>query len=123
MRDYKPARRTPEAIVIELDAAERIALFCIASHTSLTEAAGNAAVTRARLIVKGLIDRDGSRLFTTETGTRCARGADRGWAMRKAATAGRSSYSYCLRTARRSRPQGAGAHGHANAATAIAGHI
>jgi hypothetical protein len=104
MRDYKPARRTPEAIVIELDAAERIALFCIASHTSLTEAAGNAAVTRARLIVKGLIDRDGSRLFTTETGTRCARGADRGWAMRKAATAGRSSYSYCLRTARRSRP-------------------
>jgi hypothetical protein len=68
MRDYKPARRRPEAIAIELDAAERIGLFCIASHTSLTEAAGDAAVTRTRLIVKGLIDRDGSRLFTTEQG-------------------------------------------------------
>jgi len=64
----KPAprlRRTPEAIAAELDAPERIVLFCIGSHTNLAKAAGNTSSMLSWLIVKGLIDRDGSRFVIT----------------------------------------------------------
>ena len=61
-------RRTPEAIAAELDAAERIVLFCIGSHTNLAKAAGNTAATRSRLVVKGLIERDGSWFVITRAG-------------------------------------------------------
>jgi len=61
-------RRTPEAIAAELDAAERIVLFCIASHTNLAKTAGNTAATRSRLVVKGLIERDVSRFVITRSG-------------------------------------------------------
>jgi hypothetical protein len=69
MRDPKPTgqhRRPPETVAAELDAEERIALFCIASHTSFGMSGGN--ITRTRLIVRGLIDRDGSRVFITDQG-------------------------------------------------------
>jgi hypothetical protein len=69
MPDRKPAprqRRTPETIAAELDAPERIFLFCLASGTSLAKAAGNTATTRSRLVVKGLIERDGSKFVMTD---------------------------------------------------------
>jgi hypothetical protein len=70
MPDRKPAprqRRTP-TIAAELDASERIFLFCLASGTSLANAAGNTATRRSRLVVKGLIERDGSKFVMTEQG-------------------------------------------------------
>jgi len=59
------ARRTPEGIAAELDAAERITLFCLATGT---RAPGNSARTRSRLIVKGMIERDGTRIVITPLG-------------------------------------------------------
>ena len=55
----------PPAIAVELEAAERITLFCLATGT---RAPGNGARTRSRLIVKGLIKREGLRLIVTELG-------------------------------------------------------
>ena len=60
--------RRPEAIAAELDAPERIVLFCVASGTSLTKAVGNTAIARSRLVVRGLIERGGSCFFITEQG-------------------------------------------------------
>lgn len=59
-------RRTPESIAAELDAPERVFLFCLASGTSLAKAAGNTASVRSRLIVRGLIERDASRFVITD---------------------------------------------------------
>jgi hypothetical protein len=64
----KRAKRIPETIAAELDPAEGILLFCIASGTSMAKAAGNSATTRSRLIVRGLIERDGSRFVITDQG-------------------------------------------------------
>jgi hypothetical protein len=60
--------RTPETIAAELDAPERIFLFCLASGTSLAKAAGNTAIVRSRLVVRGLIERDVSRFVITDLG-------------------------------------------------------
>jgi hypothetical protein len=57
-------RRTPEAIAAELDAQERVVLFCVASRT-------NFPITnpvRSRLIIRGLIERTGSRFIVTDLG-------------------------------------------------------
>jgi len=61
----KKATHTPQTIAAELDAAERITLFCLATGT---KAPGNGERTRTRLIVKGLIGREGLRLIVTELG-------------------------------------------------------
>jgi hypothetical protein len=61
----KKATHTAQTIAAELDAAERITLFCLATGT---RAPGNGARTRSRLIVKGLIEREGLRLIVTELG-------------------------------------------------------
>ena len=61
----KAAKRTSATIAAELDAAERITLFCLATGT---RAPGNGARTRSRLIVKGLIEREGLRLVITDHG-------------------------------------------------------
>jgi hypothetical protein len=58
-------QRTPETIAAELDAAERITLFYLATGTRVP---GNSARTRSRLIVKGLIEREGLRLVVTDQG-------------------------------------------------------
>jgi hypothetical protein len=62
------SRRTPETIAAELDAPERIVLFCIASGTSLAKVTGNTVTARSRLVVRGLIERDGSRFVVTDQG-------------------------------------------------------
>jgi hypothetical protein len=59
------AKRIPDAIAVELDAPERISLFCIASGAN---AAGNTASVRSRLIVRGLIERAGSQFAITDLG-------------------------------------------------------
>ena len=60
--------RRPEAIAAELEAPERIVLFCIASGTSLTKTMGNTAIARSRLVVRGLIERQGSDFVATDQG-------------------------------------------------------
>jgi len=62
------ARRTPEAIATELDVRERVLLFCLASDTNTAKAGVNNATVRSRLIVRGLIERQGSRFVVTEQG-------------------------------------------------------
>jgi hypothetical protein len=61
----KKAAHTLQTISAELDAAERITLLCLATGTRIP---GNGARTRSRLIVKGLIEREGLRLNVTELG-------------------------------------------------------
>ena len=61
-------RRTPESIAAELDATERIVLFCIGSHTNLAKAVGSTSSMLSRLIVKGLIERDASWFVITRVG-------------------------------------------------------
>jgi hypothetical protein len=58
-------KRDPEAIAAELDAAERITLFCLATGT---RAPGNSARTRSRLLVRNLIAREGTRIVITDLG-------------------------------------------------------
>jgi hypothetical protein len=57
------AKRIPDVIAVELDAPERISLFCIASGAN---AAGNTASVRSRLIARGLIERASSQLATID---------------------------------------------------------
>jgi hypothetical protein len=64
----RPRRRTPEAIAAELDVRERVLLFCLGSDTNAAEAGVNNASARSRLIVRGLIDRNGSQFVITEQG-------------------------------------------------------
>jgi hypothetical protein len=61
----KKVTHTPQTIATELDAAERITLFCLATGT---RSPGNGERTRTRLIVKGLVEREGLRLIVTELG-------------------------------------------------------
>jgi hypothetical protein len=71
MPDRRPSprqRRTPDTVAAELDAAERIHLFCLASGTSLAKTTGNTAAIRGRLVIRGLIERDGSSFVVTEQG-------------------------------------------------------
>jgi hypothetical protein len=62
------SKRSPDAIAAELDAPQRIFLFCLASGTSLAKAAGNTTAIRSRLIIRGLIERAGSRFIITDRG-------------------------------------------------------
>jgi hypothetical protein len=57
-------KRTPEVIAAELNPRERVLLFCIASKTR----SGHTTEVRTRLIVRGLIERNGSRFVVTELG-------------------------------------------------------
>jgi len=68
-RPVAPRVRTPEVIAAKIDSAERILLFCIATGTSMAKIAGNSAATRSRLIVRGLIERNGSRAIITGAGS------------------------------------------------------
>jgi hypothetical protein len=61
-------KRTGEAIAAELDVPQRILLFCLASNTNVAKAGVNNATVRSRLIVRGLIERQGSRFVVTELG-------------------------------------------------------
>ena len=60
--------RTPEAIAAELDAAGAHLPVLPCLGTSLAKAAGNTAIVRSRLVVRGLIERDGSRYVITDQG-------------------------------------------------------
>jgi hypothetical protein len=62
------SKRTGEAIAAELDVPQRILLFCLASNTNVAKAGVNNATVRSRLIVRGLIERQGSRFVVTELG-------------------------------------------------------
>jgi len=64
----RPRRLTPEAIAAELDAAERIFLFCLASDTRTAKAPDDKAPVHIRLITKGLIKREGSRIVINDEG-------------------------------------------------------
>jgi hypothetical protein len=59
-------KHSPEAGGAELDAPERIMLFCLASGTTLIKAADNRATMRSRLVVGRLIERDRPRFVITD---------------------------------------------------------
>jgi hypothetical protein len=61
-------KRTADAIAAELDVAQRVLLFYLASDTNVAKAGVNNATVRSRLIVRGLIERNGSRFVITDQG-------------------------------------------------------